>query len=120
MGYYPIPAHLTKLILSVRPFEIILILCKCSLNDMQMQRLLNLSWMYSMFLKFANSNVESRANVLDDRIRMQRNLVMSILEHISNQNVPHSCKLDSEDQGSVIRRSLGGIEVGIQQLTSNI
>lgn len=114
MDYYPIPGHLTTFILSVRPFEIILILCKCSLNDMQIQRLLNLSWIYSMFLIFTNTSVERRANVLDDRIRMQRDLIMSKLEHISNQDVPHSCKLDSKDKGNVIRRSPGVIEADIQ------
>lgn len=85
-----------------------------------MHRLLNLSWMYSMFLKFANSNVERRASALGNKIRMQSVLIMSKLEHISNHDVPHSCKLDSKDKENVIRRSLRGTEAGIQQLTSNI
>lgn len=48
-----------------------------------------------------------------------RDRIMSKLEHIRNQDVPHSWKLEPKFQGNIIRR-LRGIEADIQQLTSNI
>ena len=71
---------------------------------MQIQRWLNLSWMYSIFLKFANGNVERRANVWDDKIRMQRYLIISKFERVSNQDGSSSCNLDPKDPGGIIRR----------------
>lgn len=85
-SYYPISAQLAMSILSFRPFEMSLILCKYSLNNVQMWRMLTLSWTYSIFFKFANGIVERKASMLDDRIRMQRNVTMSKFEHISNQD----------------------------------
>lgn len=78
---------------SFRLFEMGLISCWISA---QMQRLLNLSWIYNIFLKFASGNTEKRANVLDDRIRIQRDLIMSKFEHISKQYGSPYMKLRSK------------------------